>query len=246
MGISMNAKDAASRLNEIAEWLETESRGCITYTDIRAVNQTAKPNIAIALHKIIRSGLAGSNLSGIASAAATRNGRSVNWHGVRVAFGFEGADWLSEFDSDTAPPHMQIELPDCRQVKTDRTADELREWYRRQSLAWSGFLRTIAKRLDVTQKAGAPTAGGKASKTEEASGPGRPTNKDFWDDVFDGYWEQYEKTKISVPDYVAKNAYRICHSKGGNGGKPYKEKTIQDELNKRLKTKKAEQSSGLN
>ncbi|QDT02220.1 hypothetical protein K227x_05920 [Rubripirellula lacrimiformis] len=185
----MNATEFKADAEEWADWLENHSRQCLSWVDLRATNQHVKAVIASRMHLAISTGLFPSE-SESASGIATWNGKHLNWHGLRLVTGIHRDHWTAEFDPDSAPPHKRrvfkpISISgddteagkeqsewtsksdgrtwvksDATHVTADRTPDELREWYKRQSLAWAQMLRTVSSMILVSESDDEKALGG--------------------------------------------------------------------------------------
>jgi predicted Fe-S protein YdhL (DUF1289 family) len=104
----------------------------------------------------------------------------INWCAIRDALDIGGIQWLAEFDKNDPPTKSSYVFPEWQKVEVDRTADELRAWYKSQSIARALILESLAERL-ASKK---PATGKKRPAKKER---GRPSQKEADKDIADEF-----------------------------------------------------------
>ncbi|MCC9644983.1 hypothetical protein LOC71_22125 [Rhodopirellula sp. JC740] len=202
----VRSKQVAKSLREIAEDFETSTAKHLLYADLKASNQHLKRLAAPLVAKSFTNGsvLAGSE-SGYLRWHGLRVclGIKQSWlsefdrdtappHTRRFLRTPDAEDLLDEErepwrDSIEQTPYEAIEQnlrnefdeesELAGRIEIDRTADELREWYVRQALAWSSTLLTLADRIDISHTESETTHDDQTVRTNPTSARGR-----FFDD----------------------------------------------------------------
>lgn len=167
-----SARAIAQELREIANELAAGSANCRLWADLKATNRHFSRTAAGWVHRAIAEGLIDATSLPAGLFADPIRGL-VFWGPLRRLLRIDSLDWPAEYDRDDAPPKRTTT---CRPLKPsewnqtlghdefaepgdfseplfhaetiDRTADELRQWHKEQSLARAAILETLAKRIE--------------------------------------------------------------------------------------------------
>jgi hypothetical protein len=202
----VRSKQVAKSLREIAEDFETSTAKHLLYADLKASNQHLKRLAAPFVAKSFTNGsaIAGSESGhlkwhglrvclGIKQSwlrefdqdtAPPHTRRFLKTPKAEDLFDDERESWRASIEP-TPYDAIEQDLPDesngngelAGRIEIDRTADELREWYVRQALAWSSTLLTLADRIDVSHAESETTNDDQTVRTDPTLARGK-----FFDD----------------------------------------------------------------
>jgi hypothetical protein len=146
--MSKDKNKIAAELRQVATQMTESSKNCSTWTDLKASNEFYAKYASGWVKSAIRSGCLGDFSKKPMVLYVHPPTGMIQWRSMMALLKIEHVEWLTEFCNEEATKKLMFRFPECEVFEDELTNDELRAWYKSQSLARASILETLAEKID--------------------------------------------------------------------------------------------------